>query len=82
MKKDNNQINGKIYTIINLIENKPCYVGQTIHSLKARFNEHCLAYDTNISRLINSLGKENFKIELITDNIHSMQECTPYCVQV
>ena len=74
---DNNKIvlNGKIYKIINLIINEPCYIGQTISSIKHRFNEHCsLSNNQNTSYLINTYGKQYFKIELIKNNISTKQE--------
>lgn len=67
--------NGKIYKITNLLTNKPCYIGQTIQSVNERFNDH---YSTknkyNISYLINTYGKSNFKIEVIQENIQSREE--------
>lgn len=74
---DNNKkvLNGKIYKIINLIINEPCYIGQTILSIKHRFNEHCRLFNNqNTTYLINTYGRQYFKIELIKDNINTKQE--------
>lgn len=57
----------KIYVIINII-NKKIYVGQTIQSLKQRFNRHswkCNKSRSAISSAIHKYGKENFDIILL-----------------
>jgi group I intron endonuclease len=58
-----------IYLITNLINGKQ-YVGKTQKGYLNRFNQHCLAYTHGcrnyISCAINKYGKDNFKIELIT----------------
>lgn len=54
---------GTVYKITNLVNNK-IYIGQTIHSLKHRFNQH--TRKSGCTRLYNAIikyGKENFKIE-------------------
>ena len=56
---------GYIYKITNLINNK-IYIGQTIHSLKHRFNQH--SNRSGCTKLYNAIikyGKENFIIEEI-----------------
>ena len=60
---------GRIYKITNLINNK-VYIGQTIQSLKLRWQEHCQNinngnYQMVIKRAIHKYGKENFTIEEI-----------------
>lgn len=62
---------GKIYKITNKINGK-VYIGQTIQSLKERFNRHCSNYKDNhsnmsIKQAILKYGKENFTIELIEE---------------
>lgn len=62
---------GKIYKITNKINGK-VYIGQTIQSLKDRFNRHCSDYKDNhfnmpIKQAILKYGKENFAIELIEE---------------
>lgn len=60
---------GKIYKIINIVDNK-IYIGCTIYELEKRFCEHIyrgLKTDSN-TKLYNSIkkyGSENFNIELI-----------------
>jgi len=56
-----------IYKITNLLNNK-LYIGQTIHSIKRRFNEHCLPNSgcTKIYAAIKKYGRDKFEIELIT----------------
>ena len=64
------QKEGKIYKIVNDINSK-VYVGQTIQSLKKRFNGHCCysksdrSVNMYIKRAIHKYGKEHFTIELI-----------------
>lgn len=56
-----------IYKITNKINHKS-YIGQTINSLKSRFSAHCSATSKSlISSAIRKYGKENFKIEVITE---------------
>lgn len=56
---------GYIYKITNLINNK-IYIGQTICSLKRRFNNHvCKKGCVYLYSAIQKYGKENFKIEEI-----------------
>lgn len=65
---------GKIYKITNKINGK-IYVGQTVKSLKERFNKHCWRttekdryhLDMAIKKAIRKYGKENFTIELIEE---------------
>ena len=60
---------GRIYKIVNDINDK-IYVGQTIQTLKSRFQRHCnLNEDSNmvIKKAISKYGKEHFKIELIEE---------------
>lgn len=67
---------GKIYKIVNDINNK-VYVGQTIQSLKLRFQKHCRYYDEPymvIAKAIRKYGKEHFKIELLEEIPNCSQE--------
>ena len=65
---------GKIYKITNKLNGK-VYIGQTIKSLKERFEKHCWGttekdqYHLNmaIKKAIRKYGKENFTIELIEE---------------
>jgi group I intron endonuclease len=63
---------GKIYLISNDVNNK-LYVGQTVQTLKKRFNGHCCysksdrSNNSLIKRAIHKYGKEHFKIELIEE---------------
>lgn len=65
---------GRIYKITNRINGK-VYVGQTVKTLKERFQKHCWSttekdnYHLNmaIKKAIKKYGKENFTIELIEE---------------
>lgn len=63
---------GKIYIIRNYINSK-VYIGQTIQSLKKRFNGHCCynkkdrSINMYIKRAIHKYGKNNFYIELLEE---------------
>jgi group I intron endonuclease len=62
-------IDGKIYKITNLINNK-CYIGQTVQDVFVRFQDHILNSKKEkpkylIAKAIKKYGKENFKIEQI-----------------
>lgn len=65
---------GLIYIITNSINDK-VYIGQTIQSLKDRWNEHCRKAcskneaDMHIKRAIFKYGKNNF-------NIKELEKCT------
>jgi len=63
---ENKKIHGYIYLITNLINGKQ-YVGQTVTTIKKRFNKHCCPAKANkkcvISRAIKKYGKENFIIQ-------------------
>lgn len=71
------EINGKIYIITNKVNGKQ-YVGQTIQTIKKRFNKHKRdsKYRTEyaIYRAFNKYGKENFVIELIQEGIKTKEE--------
>lgn len=61
---------GKIYIIRNTANNK-VYIGKTIQPIKERWRNH-LAYWSNCTRLkeaMNLIGRENFYIEVVEDNI-------------
>ena len=71
------KIDGKIYKITNLINNK-IYIGQTKHKISRRFYLHC--YDAKnkkrkfyLHSAINKYGKDNFKIEQI-DSATTLKE--------
>lgn len=72
-------MNGKIYVITCLINNKK-YVGQTIKILKTRWNEHinCNWDKRNLhlplQRAFKKYGIENFKMELIIENIDNQDK--------
>lgn len=63
---------GKIYLITNSVNDK-VYVGQTIQSLKKRFNGHCCYSKTDksvnmyIKRAIHKYGRDKFTIHLIEE---------------
>lgn len=65
----------KIYKIINKLNNKT-YIGQTSQSLKARFQDHCCPSSkcTILRNAIQKYGRDNFDIELVQDNINSIEE--------
>lgn len=70
--KSKNQI-GQIYIIKNTVNNK-VYIGETTMGYKKRFAQHC-KHSTRSNRhyklyeAMNSLGVENFYLELLEDNI-------------
>ena len=47
---------GKIYKIIDLRNNQPIYIGQTIQSLSQRFKEH-ISHNSYIAQYMNKLNK-------------------------
>lgn len=60
-----------IYKITNCINNK-VYIGQTVVSIKRRFNRHINdainnIIDTHLARAIRKYGKDSFKIEVIEE---------------
>lgn len=63
---------GKIYLITNSVNDK-VYVGQTIQSLKKRFNGHCCyskadkSANMYIKRAIHKYGRDKFTIHLIEE---------------
>jgi len=59
-----------IYKVTNLINGK-CYVGQTRTSLKERWKGHCKPSKSKsiLTQAILKYGKDNFKIEILVDNI-------------
>ena len=63
---------GKIYKITNKVNDK-VYIGQTIQTLKKRFNGHCCYSKSDrstnmyIKRAIHKYGRDNFSIELIEE---------------
>ena len=68
----------RIYLITNLAKTKNnLYVGQTKYSIEQRFNEHWYEaqhlttkhYDTVLHKAMCKYGIENFKIELLEDNV-------------
>ena len=59
----------KVYCITNLINNKK-YIGITSRSIVIRFQEHCSHNQSLVYNAIKKYGKENFKIEILKDNIH------------
>lgn len=57
-----NKIYGYVYLITNKINGKQ-YVGQTVRTIKKRFNGHCGSKKQVISRAIKKYGKENFIVQ-------------------
>lgn len=63
---------GKIYLITNSVNSK-VYVGQTVQSLKRRFNGHCCYSKTDrssnmhIKRAIHKYGRDKFNIQLLEE---------------
>jgi group I intron endonuclease len=53
-----------IYKITNLMNGK-IYIGQTINSLKRRWNAHCRGNRPGLNRAIRKYGKDNFTIEIM-----------------
>lgn len=53
-----------IYKITNNVNGK-VYIGQTVRTVKERFDEHCRHSVTYIDRAINKYGKVNFTVETI-----------------
>lgn len=77
---------GKIYLITNDINSK-VYVGQTIQSLKKRFNGHCCysksdkSINMYIKRAIHKYGRDKFHISLLEEcSIESMNEREKYWI--
>lgn len=78
---------GKIYKITNDINDK-VYVGQTVRTLKKRFNGHCCYSKSDktenmyIKRAIHKYGKEHFFISLIEEcPIEMLDEREQYWIQ-
>jgi len=65
---DNNNRNGSIYKITNIINDK-CYIGQTAGDKKCRWNgtlnDARSHYNRHFYRAVNKYGAENFKIDII-----------------
>lgn len=55
---------GVVYLICNMVNGKR-YVGQTIKTVKARFNEHSWGEHTIIGKAIRKYGRENFRYGVI-----------------
>lgn len=71
-------MNKKIYIVTNLITGKQ-YVGQTKRSIEFRLSEHIATaklnkYNNRFYNAINKYGEDNFKIELLEDNIATLEE--------
>ena len=69
-----------IYKITNLINNK-LYIGKTSVSIKKRFKEHIIdskkkeEQNRPLYKAFNKYGIENFKIEIIEDNLTDSEAC-------
>jgi group I intron endonuclease len=64
-----------IYKITNLINNK-IYIGKTIRTVELRWQEHIRDSKTGKTPLylaMQKYGINNFKIEIINDNIDSIE---------
>ena len=61
---------GKIYIIKNKINNK-VYIGKTIQNIKDRWYKHLDKWSncTKLKSAMNELGRNNFYIEILEDNI-------------
>lgn len=72
-----------IYRIVNTF-NGLSYIGQTIRSLKHRWNEHCASKIKNmyIDNAIKKYGKENFSVEEIAkyDNLEDLNNAEEYYI--
>jgi group I intron endonuclease len=75
----------RIYKITNLITGK-LYIGQTKHSLKTRFKEHCYPSSkcTHLSNSIKKYGRDNFKIEQIlrADSEEQLNSREKFCIRI
>lgn len=68
-------IYGRIYKITNVVNNK-IYIGQTIHTIKHRWNEHVCKSKTENTYLYKSMrkyGVNNFKIEQIDEAVDKQE---------
>lgn len=61
---ENKEIYGYIYLITNLINGKQ-YIGQTVRTIKKRFDGHISKKNPVISKAIKKYGRKNFEIEEI-----------------
>ena len=74
----NKEIYGRIYMITNLVNNKK-YIGQTVQTIKSRFQQHCSSAKNGkdscmaILKAIKKYGRENFIVEEI-DIAYSQKE--------
>lgn len=78
-------MDGKIYLITNLINNKK-YVGQTVMTLKQRWNKHLsnsrTLNPTGIAGAIKKYGEQNFSMELLaTCKIEDLNELEKYYIR-
>lgn len=78
-------MDGKIYLITNLINNKK-YVGQTVMTLKQRWNKHLsnsrTLNPTGIAGAIKKYGEQNFSMELLaTCKIEDLNELEEYYIK-
>lgn len=64
---------GCIYMYTNKI-NGMKYIGQTICRLSKRHNEHLKRDNSYIDRALRKYGEDNFKLEIIEDNIEDRQQ--------
>lgn len=63
---------GRIYKLFNSLDKAHFYVGSTIKSINDRLSAHKSASNntnTPVYKYMNEIGKENFAIELVEDNI-------------
>jgi group I intron endonuclease len=75
MLKKNQDILGRIYIIINKINNK-VYIGQTISTLSERWSQHKCDSKRKHTAIANAMikyGVDNFKMDLIEDDIPYIQ---------
>jgi len=78
------KIDGKIYLIKCQLNDK-VYIGQTVSSIKRRWNAHCLGKDISmpIARALKKYGKDNFTIEMIdkSDNLLDLNKKEEFWIQ-
>ena len=56
-----------IYKMTNLIDGK-AYIGQTVN-LQSRISQHCCGGESEVSRAVHRVGRDNFKVEIL-ETVH------------
>lgn len=73
-----------VYKITNLLTGKS-YIGQTVGSMRRRWNRHCSESScVLLNRSIKKYGKENFEIKVLAycNNIEEMNHREQYCIKL